>query len=276
VTPSFWLLPLETLTAQGKSVSIATGNNALSAIDTGTTLIGGPSEDVANFWSNVPGSQALENDLEGFFGFPCSTTLTTTVSFGSNVWSISNDDMNAGSDPDDETGTLCVGAIFSIDLDETGGSGGGDGFGGQRRGRSGVNRRQSGQVSNPEWVFGDTFLKNVYSVFRSNPPAVGFASLADGSSGATSSSAVTATFSSTVTGSTVRTTTNTAADSSSPTTGSPRTATIPGVSVSSTLAAGSSVGTNGPSSSSAGSALTSSGTNTLAFALLSSVGAYLF
>ena len=33
--------------------------------------------------------------------------------------------------------------------------------------------------SAPSWIFGDTFLKNVYSVFRYNPPSVGFAELSD-------------------------------------------------------------------------------------------------
>jgi cathepsin D len=32
----------------------------------------------------------------------------------------------------------------------------------------------------PSWIIGDTFLKNVYSVFRANPASVGFAQLASG------------------------------------------------------------------------------------------------
>lgn len=35
----------------------------------------------------------------------------------------------------------------------------------------------------PAWIVGDTFLKNVYSVFQANPPAVGFALLASGLNG---------------------------------------------------------------------------------------------
>ena len=30
-------------------------------------------------------------------------------------------------------------------------------------------------TSAPPWIVGDTFLKNVYSVFRASPPSVGFA-----------------------------------------------------------------------------------------------------
>lgn len=34
-----------------------------------------------------------------------------------------------------------------------------------------------GANSTITWVVGDTFLKNVYSVYRYDPPAVGFATL---------------------------------------------------------------------------------------------------
>ena len=54
---------------QGKSVSIPTGSSALSAIDTGTTLIGGPSDAVGAIWDAVEGSQALTGQMAGFFAF---------------------------------------------------------------------------------------------------------------------------------------------------------------------------------------------------------------
>ena len=38
----------------------------------------------------------------------------------------------------------------------------------------------TGPSTGPGWIIGDTFLKNVYSVFRANPPSVGFAALAPG------------------------------------------------------------------------------------------------
>lgn len=67
--PSYWLLELSSVTVQGKSVQVATGSSALSAIDTGTTLIGGPSTDVAAIWAAVPGSQPLLGQMAGFYGF---------------------------------------------------------------------------------------------------------------------------------------------------------------------------------------------------------------
>ena len=35
----------------------------------------------------------------------------------------------------------------------------------------------------PAWIVGDSFLKNVYSVFRASPPSVGFAQLSDAAGG---------------------------------------------------------------------------------------------
>jgi cathepsin D len=54
------------MTVQGNNVKIATGN---AAIDTGTTLIGGPSADVKNIWAAVPNSQPMGGLMEGFYSF---------------------------------------------------------------------------------------------------------------------------------------------------------------------------------------------------------------
>ncbi len=48
------------------------------------------------------------------------------------------------------SGSSCVGGFFQLDTSGT---------------------------SAPPWIIGDTFLKNVYSVFRASPAAVGFAQL---------------------------------------------------------------------------------------------------
>ncbi|RPD78625.1 acid protease [Lentinus tigrinus ALCF2SS1-7] len=155
--PSFWMLELTGVTVQGKSVSVPTGSSALSAIDTGTTLIGGPSDAVQAIYSAVPGAQALNGQMEGFFAFPCSTKVDISMAFGGKLWPISEADMNLGT----VSPGMCLGGIFDLTLGSSVGSGGG----------------------NPTWVVGDTFLKNVYSVFRANPAAVGFAQLSDAAGG---------------------------------------------------------------------------------------------
>ena len=63
--------------------------------------------------------------------------------------------MNLGTVGISSTGVqMCVGGIFDISSIIDPGSKG------------------------PAWIVGDTFLKNVYSVYRANPPSVGFATLA--------------------------------------------------------------------------------------------------
>ncbi len=53
----------------GKSVSLPSGDLAVAAIDTGTTLIGGPTAAVNAVWGAVPGAEALNGNLAGFFAF---------------------------------------------------------------------------------------------------------------------------------------------------------------------------------------------------------------
>ncbi|KAF9232681.1 aspartic peptidase domain-containing protein [Melanogaster broomeanus] len=154
-TPSYWLQQVSSITVQGKSISVAS-SSGLAAIDTGTTLIGAPSSIAASFWSNVPNSEALTGQYEGLYAFPCTTTVSSSISFGGTNWPISTADMNLGSIGTSAGTEMCVGGVF--DIGSTVGS----------------------SQNVPSWIVGDTFLKNVYSVFQANPPAVGFAQLASG------------------------------------------------------------------------------------------------
>ncbi|KAF9651450.1 aspartic peptidase A1 [Thelephora ganbajun] len=157
---TYWLLTISGITVNGKSVTLPSGN--IAAIDTGTTLIGGPSAAVQAVYAQIPGSQPLSGNLAGFYGFPCETTVQINMAFGGKSWPINPQDMNLGRV---STGSaICAGGIFDLNAGSNIGEGGG----------------------NPNWVVGATFLKNVYSVFRYQPAAVGFAELSDtagGSSG---------------------------------------------------------------------------------------------
>ncbi|KAF8997425.1 hypothetical protein BDQ17DRAFT_1174061, partial [Cyathus striatus] len=83
----------------------------------------------------------------------CSTNVEVTLSLGGKSWPINIVDMNL--DPISTGSSQCIGGIFDVS--------------------QGTNI-QSGQGI-PGWIVGDTFLKNVYSVFRANPASIGFAQL---------------------------------------------------------------------------------------------------
>ena len=154
-------------------------SGTLAAIDTGTTLIGGPSAVVSAVYAQIPGSQQFSDNLAGFYGFrmfpsllvnsdldtlryafslACSTTISVTMAFGGKSWPIDAQDMNFGRVS--TTSDICLGGIFDLTAGTSIGGGGG----------------------NPNWVVGGTFLKNVYSVFRSQPAAIGFAQLSEAAS----------------------------------------------------------------------------------------------
>ncbi|KAH8823624.1 aspartic peptidase domain-containing protein [Flagelloscypha sp. PMI_526] len=162
---SFWQVDIASFTVNGKSTNIPSGVGSIAAIDTGTTLIGGPSSSVKDFYALIPNSKALSDaTLQGFYSFPCATQLDVSVTFagGTKAWKIQTEDINLGRY---DVNSDCVGALFDLGA----GSSIGGGFG------------------NPSWIVGGTFLKNVYSVFRSDPPSVGFAALAAANGGAATS-----------------------------------------------------------------------------------------
>jgi len=142
---SYWLLPLTSLTVQGEPISLPTGSSSLAAIDTGTTLVGGPPDAIAQIFAQIPGSRPGTDNLAGYYTYPCATTVTVSLSFGGRAWTIDPADFRLAR----ISNSQCLGAFFQL--------------------RTGS--------SAPPWIIGDTFLKNVYSVYRYNPPAVGFAQL---------------------------------------------------------------------------------------------------
>ena len=66
---SFWILPMTGMTVQGNSVALPTGTESYSAIDTGTTLVGGPSAAMQALFAQIPGSAPGTGDYEGYFTY---------------------------------------------------------------------------------------------------------------------------------------------------------------------------------------------------------------
>ncbi|PWN51826.1 acid protease [Violaceomyces palustris] len=156
----YWMLNLGGVTAHGSSVDL--GSTTKAAIDTGTTLIGGPDSVIENLYAQIPGSSALSGS-EGYYTYPCSTTVNATLTFGNKQYQIADVDMQAS--VLDNSGTVCMGAFF--------GAG-------------------TSSLDDLQWIVGDSFLKSVYSVFTTSGGSarIGFASLASGLNSGTTSTTV--------------------------------------------------------------------------------------
>ncbi|KAI0697574.1 acid protease [Cytidiella melzeri] len=145
--PGYWIQELTKLTVNGQSVTLPTGEDAWSAIDTGTTGVGLPQSILSAVFSNVQGS---EQRSDGYYEYPCAANPVVEVTWGSSSvsWPISSADFML-QQISEET---CVAAFFPVD--NTGSSA-------------------------PPMIWGDTFLKNVYSVYQYKPQQVGFAQLSN-------------------------------------------------------------------------------------------------
>lgn len=150
---AYWNIAIAGITVQGTSVSMSA---VQAAIDTGTTLIGGPSADVASIYAAIPNSRKMTGSFAGYYEYPCSTDIDIKMTFGTFPVTIGSADFNIGSYGGDSS--YCTGGIYVQALSA---------------------------ASAVQWVVGDTMLKNVYSVFRYSPAAVGFAALAGSSSAST-------------------------------------------------------------------------------------------
>lgn len=149
ITKGYWLITLGGVSVNGNSVDLGETNKA--AIDTGTTLIGGPSSVIENMYAQIPGSGAVSG-ASGYYQFPCDSNVNATMTFGSEKYTISAQDLLVA--PVDSAGQNCMGAFFSLETSAS---------------------------STLQWVVGGAFLKSVYSVYKDGDTAqVGFAALADG------------------------------------------------------------------------------------------------
>ncbi|KAH9944776.1 aspartic peptidase domain-containing protein [Amylocystis lapponica] len=134
----------------GSGSAIVNGQTVASSletiIDSGTTLMYGPSDGVSQFYSAISGSQEYDSS-NGLWSFPCDSSPTVAFSWeNGQTWSISADDFNLG--PVSSGSDQCQGALGVSDVGED------------------------------RWLLGDTLLLNVYAAFSADQNAVGFAALA--------------------------------------------------------------------------------------------------
>lgn len=64
----YWTLSIANTTVNDNTISISSGDTG-AVIDTGTTLIGGPSTEVANIYAQISGSEALSGSYDGYYSY---------------------------------------------------------------------------------------------------------------------------------------------------------------------------------------------------------------
>ena len=69
------MTPFAGLTVNGNTVTLPSGSDSYGAIDTGTTLISGPEDVVAALYAQIPNSEALTGQNEGFYQYRESSRL---------------------------------------------------------------------------------------------------------------------------------------------------------------------------------------------------------
>ncbi|CZT45174.1 related to aspartic proteinase, pepstatin-sensitive [Rhynchosporium secalis] len=121
----------------GVGTTQANIKSRLAFVDTGTSFIFCPPEDARLLYALVPGAETTNNVT---YNIPCTTSTSLTFTFGSTTYNV---------DPKDWVSPMangvCTGNIY-------------------------------GQAVTPgNWLLGDTFLKNVYSVFDADKDRIGFA-----------------------------------------------------------------------------------------------------
>ncbi|EKM60385.1 uncharacterized protein PHACADRAFT_246265 [Phanerochaete carnosa HHB-10118-sp] len=118
-----------------------------TVIDSGTTIMYGPPSAVKTFYAAVSGSKLYDSE-EGYYSYPCNSPPTVGFSWGGKTWDVTSANFNLG---ETESGSSeCVGALAGQDVG----------------------------LGDNVWLLGDSFMKNVYTVFSFDQNAVGFATLA--------------------------------------------------------------------------------------------------
>ncbi|KAL6831994.1 aspartic peptidase domain-containing protein [Trichoderma camerunense] len=142
-TGSDWSIPLDDMSYNGKKAS-AGGINAY--IDTGTSYMFGPAKNVKALHAVIDGAQSSDGVT---WTVPCDTTTPLVVTFSGVDHAISSEDWIS---PKDSTGK-CTSNVYGY------------------------------EVVSGSWLFGDTFLKNVYAVFDKDQKRIGFAKRTGSSTG---------------------------------------------------------------------------------------------
>ncbi|KAG2140974.1 aspartic peptidase domain-containing protein [Suillus bovinus] len=133
-----WQITGDAIGINGKEIV----NTFSAIIDSGTSLILGNSPDVSQLYAAVNATEIEK----GVYALPCDTVPTVSITLGGKSFPLSAETLIHG--PVDSSGTICIGAIHGSDEVED------------------------------QWILGDVFMRNVYTVFDVGNSRVGFVELA--------------------------------------------------------------------------------------------------
>ncbi|KAF9239152.1 aspartic peptidase domain-containing protein [Melanogaster broomeanus] len=134
----FWTINGDAINVNGADII----TNFPAIVDTGTSYILGDAATVGQFYGALDATDVGN----GFYTLPCNAMPNVSITIGGKAFPLSAETFNLGSY--DTSGEACVGAILA-----------------------------TGSLGDI-WILGDTFLRNVYSVFDIGNLRVGFAVLA--------------------------------------------------------------------------------------------------
>ncbi|PLN78877.1 acid protease [Aspergillus taichungensis] len=146
---SHWRIPLDDASVDGDACHFS---DRTAIIDTGTSYMLLPPDDAKTLHDHIPGAEASGKET---FVLPCDSTVDLQLTFSGVSYSISHKDYIG----DKASGSMCLSTIVSHQM-----------FG------------------DDEWLVGDVFLKNVYTVFDYDKNRIGFATKSSSSSPSASSS----------------------------------------------------------------------------------------
>ncbi|RHZ35690.1 pepsin-like aspartic protease [endosymbiont GvMRE of Glomus versiforme] len=140
----FWVINLEDVLIDKNNLKIG---KRKAIIDTGSTFIFTPFEDAKKIHEKIKDSI---NMGDGNFAIPCNTTSVVSLQFNGIVYDIDPRDLSTNSDSSIPKG-FCASGIL------------------------GTETISNSIAKTAEWLIGNVFLKNVYSVFNTKEKTVGFA-----------------------------------------------------------------------------------------------------
>lgn len=159
ISQDYWTVPLNSIVVTSNLTINLSGADATAIIDSGSTIISGPTAVVDQFFQGVPGAvrgETVSPQLQGEWVIPCDTTVNAQFKFGAATVTMPAAELTQPITTLTTSGSntqYCLGSMVG----------------------------SATSASSPAWIFGDSLMKGTYTIFRrgnqGDTPQVGFAPL---------------------------------------------------------------------------------------------------